>query len=89
MTAAMVAPAIPLIACLQLHVLAHGATNALYMGSMPAAMLALSCSTAEAVLGEDVGEAPALFMAMGTFGRVEPVAKERGEERWPRPFNCS
>lgn len=41
MAGAMVAPAIPLIACLQLHVLGFGATNGLYMASMPVAMLAL------------------------------------------------
>jgi len=41
MAAAMVVPAIPLIACLQTHVLAIGATNGLYMVSMPVAMLVL------------------------------------------------
>jgi hypothetical protein len=41
MMAAMVAPAIPLIACLQVHVLASGGANGLYMASMPLAMLAL------------------------------------------------
>jgi hypothetical protein len=41
MAAAMVVPAIPLIACLQAHVLAIGPTNGLYMASMPVAMLAL------------------------------------------------
>ncbi len=41
MAAAMVVPAIPLIACQQTHVLAIGATNGLYMASMPVAMLAL------------------------------------------------
>jgi hypothetical protein len=41
MAAAMVVPAIPLIACLQTHILAIGATNGLYMASMPVAMLAL------------------------------------------------
>jgi hypothetical protein len=41
MAAAMVVPAIPLIACLQTHVLAIGPTNGLYMASMPVAMLAL------------------------------------------------
>jgi hypothetical protein len=41
MAAAMVVPAIPLIACLQTHVLAIGPTNGLYMVSMPVAMLVL------------------------------------------------
>jgi hypothetical protein len=41
MTAAMVAPALPLIACLQAHVLHSGPANGLYMASMPLAMLAL------------------------------------------------
>jgi hypothetical protein len=41
MAAAMVVPAIPLIACLQTHVLTIGPTNGLYMASMPVAMLAL------------------------------------------------
>jgi hypothetical protein len=42
MTAAMLAPAVPLIACLQVHALsASGPAGAIYMASMPFAMLAL------------------------------------------------
>lgn len=41
MAAAMVVPTIPLIACLQTHVLSIAATNGLYMASMPVAMLGL------------------------------------------------